>query len=660
MRTLLSVALITSFAGLAAAKPITIRDYRSLIGITNPQLSPNEKSVAFVKTAHDFKNDKDITTLCVVDLASKAIHTVTAPAENATSPRWSHDGSKIAFLKNNDDGTIAQICVVSSSGGSVKQITHVATGVQHFAWSPSGETFAFDSPDPVDIQGHDDIFDLGDDGYLTNSKPTPSHIWLVPSSGGKPRRLTHGTWSVMENPPPFAGTPTDPSWSPDGRYITFARQANADNSDTDLSQVAIVDVKSGDVKNVTSQTTYEYNPVFSDKMNAIAYIRPHDRPLGVMDAYAATLEGGEKNIASNLDRDCLTVNWLRNFDAVVVTANDGLLSTPILESFRGPVRYFKIGRRSVTDLTMGEDKMVFVASNGETPTELYYLPKLTSTPIQLTHLNEALRNYDFGRYYGFAWKTPDGEVNDGVLTYPVGYQEGHKYPLLVFIHGGPEAASLDEFLPGEGELLRHTMAGKGYFVFSPNYRGSDELGRKHEQGIFGNPGVGPASDILSGIDELVKEGLVDPNRITVAGHSYGGYLTCWLISHDHRWKSGSVLDGAVDWANEYNFSSDGNLAWTRDSLGGTPSDPATADLYKSGSPITYAGDITTPTLIISGTSDETVPITESYRLYHALKDHHVPVRFVGVPGAHHMPSDPVRYERFWQITEDWILAHDRT
>ena len=258
MRPIAISALILIAIGMAVAKPISIRDYRSLVGITNPQLSPDEKSVAFVKTVHDFKNDKDITTICLINLGTKAIRTVTAPVENATSPRWSHDGRKIAFLKNNDDGTIAQICVVPASGGPAKQVTNVKTGVQQFAWSPSGESFAYVSPDPVEIKGHDDIFELGDDGYLTSTKPTPSHIWLVPSSGGTPKRLTHGSWSVMENPPPFAGTPSDPSWSPDGQWITFARQANSDNSDTDLSQVAVVNVKTGDVKLLTSQSTYEY------------------------------------------------------------------------------------------------------------------------------------------------------------------------------------------------------------------------------------------------------------------------------------------------------------------------------------------------------------------------------------------------------------------
>ena len=125
-----------------------------------------------------------------------------------------------------------------------------------------------------------------------------------------------------------------------------------------------------------------------------------------MDAFAATIDGAEKNIASNLDRDCLTVTWLRNFDSVVVTANDGLYSKPMLENFRGPVRHFQLGRRSVTDLTAGQDKMVFVASNGETPHELYLLPTLTSAPVQLTTLTMPSVTTISGATMGLPGKPP--------------------------------------------------------------------------------------------------------------------------------------------------------------------------------------------------------------------------------------------------------------
>jgi len=160
---------------------------------------------------------------------------------------------------------------------------------------------------------------------------------------------------------------------------------------------------------------------------------------------------------------------------------------------------------------------------------------------------------------------------------------------------------------------------------------------------------------MSGIDELVQRGLVDPSAIAVGGHSYGGFMTAWLISHDQRWRCAVVADGAVDWRDTYNLTEVGNMAWARDSLGGTPMDPESADLYRTGSPITYARDIT----ILSGTADQVVPISESFALYHALRDRHVQTRFYGIPGAGHYPDDPVRIEQYDLLIRDWILRHTK-
>jgi len=259
----------------------------------------------------------------------------------------------------------------------------------------------------------------------------------------------------------------------------------------------------------------------------------------------------------------------------------------------------------------------------------------------------------------FTWTAPDAEKCDGVLTYPVHYVQGRKYPLMVFIHGGPEAASIASYIGFEGDLLRQSFAGQDYFYFEPNYRGSDNLGNAHMHKIYQDPGAGPASDVLSGIAALEQEGLIDAARVSVAGHSYGGYMTAWLIGHDHRWLSATVGNGVFDWMDTYNLSASGNLAWTRDSLGGTPSDPKSADLYRTGSPITYAGQITTPTLILSCAVDEQAPLTQSFALYHRLKDHDVPVTFIMVPGERHTPKSPARYENYLSAIADWIRQHDR-
>ncbi|HKI85232.1 MAG TPA: prolyl oligopeptidase family serine peptidase, partial [Thermoanaerobaculia bacterium] len=240
---------------------------------------------------------------------------------------------------------------------------------------------------------------------------------------------------------------------------------------------------------------------------------------------------------------------------------------------------------------------------------------------------------------------------------PDGYQAGKRYPLVVYSHGGPEAASIAGFDSGEIGPLRDLFAADGYIVFEPNYRGSDNLGTAHEHAIFRDPGAGPDSDVISGVEMLEKKGIVDSSRIAAVGHSYGGYMTAWLISHQHFWRCAVVADGAVDWSEEYNLAGAGNLAWTRDSLGGSPWNKESAELYRTGSPITYAGQITTPTLILSGTADITVPITESFTLYHALESRHVPVTFIGLPGGRHSPHDPVHRELYYQRINEWVVSH---
>jgi dipeptidyl aminopeptidase/acylaminoacyl peptidase len=301
--------------------------------------------------------------------------------------------------------------------------------------------------------------------------------------------------------------------------------------------------------------------------------------------------------------------------------------------------------------------VALVLSNEVTAPELYVMANVTAKPVKLTSLNSALAAYQYPTAKEFTWRAGDGEKSDGIVTYPAGYTRSKKWPLVVYLHGGPEAASSQIFGGGEIGRLRYGLASRGYIVFEPNYRGSDNLGNAHEHGIYRDPGDGPGNDVMAGVTALEAQGSIDTSRIAVVGHSYGGYMTTWLIGHQHIWRSAVVADGMVDWREEYDLAADGNLAWTRDSLGGTPMDPQAASLYETGSPITYAGAITTPTLILSGTADQTVPITESFELYHALHDRGIPVRFIGIPGAHHSPHKPVETDRYYTLILDWVANH---
>jgi dipeptidyl aminopeptidase/acylaminoacyl peptidase len=637
---------------LVAALALTLADVRHLVSIEDAQISNDGSRVAYVQGLADFVHDRYDDSLRVVSVHGGAPRTIAVGTPKLESPRWSPSGESVAYLAKAKD--TEQLFVVAGAGGAPRQLTHGANDVEQFAWSPNGTQLAYVTQDvPADAKAvarGENLFDVHDDGYLTSAEPLPSHIWLVSSHGGPARRLTEGSWSVMEAAPPFVGAATDPSWSPDGRSIVFTKQADADDSDSDQTTIAAVDVATGTIRAIGSHPKYEYQPVYSPTNDMVAYLSPRGPgPISDLDLFIASAAAA-RDATADFDADVLQAAFVPNSDALVLLAPQGVTNTLWIKPAQGEARRLDLGPLSPESFSIARNGTIaFVGSRTDLPAEVYVTSTQGAAPARLTFANRYFERFSFGRSEEIVWTAPDGQRSDGLLTYPVNFVATQKYPLVLRIHGGPEASTTRGF-----EVLRQLFAARGCLVFEPNYRGSDNLGSAHEHAIFRDPGSGPGSDVLAGIAAIEKMGIVDTSRIAVTGHSYGGYMTTWLIGHDHRWKAAVIGDGMVDWVTEYDESAAGNLAWTRDSLGGTPRDPAAADLYRTGSPITYASQITTPTLIISGTADETVPAAESYELFHALNDRGVPVRFVAIPGAHHFPTDPVHIEGYDRVTLDWV------
>ncbi len=644
---------------------LTLMALRALVSFSDPRLSPDAARIAYVRTTRDRRNDRTANAIVVVRVDGAGSRTIDGPF--ASSPRWSPDGTRLAYLRHTAKHDEDQIVVVQLGGGTRRTVTHAPRGVQQFAWSPDGRQIAYVTPDAAPnaaaAKHKDDLFELGDDGFLTDKPLVPSHLWLQSASGGAARRLTHGAWSVYEAVAPFVGGTSDPSWSADGRTILFTREPDPHDAVTDRSWPAVVDVKTGAVRDLGTTRRYVYDPVFAPRGDRYAYLKPHGPgPISVLDAFVASRAGDDgTDRTPSFDRDLYTLRW--SGDALIATAADGMQQAIVRIPPSGQAQRINAGGLSVDDVDAARNGTIaFVGSSPTHPQEVYVLTRANARPRAITQANAALRRLAFGRVETVRWTAPDGMVSEGLLVHPVHERAGVKYPLLIWQHGGPEAAVNTAFTEGTDESwpIGQLAAAHGWYAFLPNYRGSDDLGTAHEHAIFADPNVGPMSDVIAGVSAVEKRGAVDTSRECIGGHSYGGDMTAWIIGHDTRWRCAVLGDAAVDWLEAYDLSGNGNLAWTRDSLGGSPwQSAAMMQRYREDSPITYATQVRTPTLILTGLADQVVPFSESWAFYHALRENDVPVHLIGIPTAHHTPRDPVRLESYEQHILDWLDQHLR-
>jgi dipeptidyl aminopeptidase/acylaminoacyl peptidase len=645
----------------AADKPtMELNDLDKLVRPSDPQISPDGKSIVVVVSRANLEKDKYVSELNLVDIATQETRVLTRERDMVTQPRWSPKGDRLAFIGMRGSGEKAhpQILIMPMNGGDAAALTDAPHGVQHYAWSPDGKHIAYATEDEPankkEIDKHNDGFEVGDNDFLTTAAPQPTHVWLIESAGGKARRLTSGSWSLPTVPPP--GSPSSPlSWSPDGKSLAIVRQAQPHFGDSDFCSVQILDVATGSLRPLTGKTMFESVPAFSPDGTRVSYWYPRDAdPNNVNEICVAPAAGGEGNCISRpLDRCLYRSIWMPDSRSILTGANDHTRVRLWLQPLEGPARQLDLGQVNPSwsfwiDVNTGPyGAIAFTGSEPNRPSELYYLASVNDRPRRLTNFNHAIAGKTLGKVESIEWQGPDGFNEDGVLIYPPNFNGNKKLPLVLLIHGGPQAASTESFA-----AFGQIMAAHGYLVFSPNYRGSDNLGNSYQRAIVNDAGAGPGRDVMAGIEAVKKKGIVDETRIGVTGWSYGGYMTSWLIGHYQIWKAAMAGAAVTDWDDQYNLA-DFNVT-ARYSFGGSPWTADFAKAYREQSPIHYARQIRTPTLILSTTGDARVPVTQSYRLYHALKDNGVKTKFIAWPVPGHFPSDPVRAKDVYSRWVGWM------
>jgi dipeptidyl aminopeptidase/acylaminoacyl peptidase len=646
-----------TFSGIASAGAATIgeSDFARVITVASPAIAPDGKrAIALVKRIL-WDDDKRSTDLIAIDLATGAQQTLLPHRAGLSDPAFSPDGTQIAFLA--DDAakdSHSQIFVMPSAGGAPHQVTSGKADVEQFAWRPDGAAFAYAASDPdPDRTGSDrfrDSFIFTTEPIVARESPQPIHLFTIAARGGESEQLTSGSQSVASGE-----AESTLSWSPDGTAIAFTLVPNAILNDQSYSRVAVVDVATHGLRTITGNAAWEEDPRFSPDGAHIAYACAKGDPqINLSELCVTTPQGGTGHpISTVINRPLADAAWLPGSKGLLAVVPDRASIALYRISLDGRATRVETGSLELGSALDGavaaDGTMVFVGSNVKQPPELFARSP-DGAMKQLTNFNASIASLDLASAQRITFTSAMGIEGDGVLYYPPEYRTGTKYPLVVYIHGGPTSSSTLAF-----NFWAQVMAARGWLVLQPNYRGSDDLGITYQRAVLYDLETGPGKDIMAALDSVRARGIVDGSRIAVCGWSYGGIMTAWMISKYHIWRAAVSGASVNDWITDYGTADD-SLS-DADLFHGSPFVGSNAAEWRRASAISYAADVTTPVLILSDVGDNRDSFATSSMYWRALRDNHKDATLRVWPVNGHFPSDPVRSADVYHYWIEYIAAH---
>jgi dipeptidyl aminopeptidase/acylaminoacyl peptidase len=640
------------------AAPSTIQedDYQRLVGVSSPVISPDGKRVVVLVSRTSWNDDTRDQELILVDVATRAQRVLTYGRKGLSDPAFSPDGTKLAFIANEGTGddVHSQVFILPFDGGDARPMTSAKDGVTQFAWRPDSEAIAYGASDPkTERKGSDrfrDSFVFTTEPITDREEPRPVHLFVAYLSGKPAEQLTTGSQSVA------AGEAESTlSWSPDGKTLAFVNTPNAILNDESFSRVALLDVATHNIRYLTTHAAWESNPLFSPDGKHIAYeYSKGDPQVNLAEAWVTTPSGGEgTSLSAPIDRPVEDFVWSTDSKSLIVVVPDKTGRALYKATLNGLLSRIDLGELVVVpeiERSIGpNDSMAFISASTKQPPELYYRDGAGAI-AKLTDFNAAIAALTLGSAERITYPTSTGITGDAVLVTPPDFRADQKYPLVVYIHGGPTSVSARTF-----DFYAQVMAARGWLVLRPNYRGSDNLGLAYQRAVLYDPEEGPGKDIIAALNAVRARGFVDDRRIAVSGWSYGGVMTAWMISKYHIWSAAVSGASVNDWTTDYGVADD-SLA-DADLFHGSPFVEGNRDEWRRASAITYAADVTTPVLILSDVGDNRDPFATSSMYWRALRDNHKDATLRVWPVNAHFPSDPVRIADVYHYWIDFIAEH---
>lgn len=642
-------------------------DIFNLEYVSEVQVSPNGKYVAYVRRSNDIMSDSSRANVWLASVDGKSHRPLLSSKKSYYSIRWSPDGSRLAYLSNEEGKP--QLYVRWMDTGQTALVTNVTSNPSNITWSPDGKHIAFtmsvDAKEkPLDIK-----MPKKPDGakwspsfqYITKARyqadgrgilePAYTHIFIVPADGGTARQLTSGNYHHNGRL----------SFSPDSDKIYFSAN-RSDNWEYEPVEGDIFSVDMmGNIEQLTNDKGLESSPVVSPDGKYIAYARRDDEKVMYKNSYLYVMKSDGtdvKNLTKDVDNSVSNFHWKDNKHVYFQQSVRGLAQVDVV-SLSGSV---KAVAKGLGGTTLGRpyvfgtyhavgDVVAYTKGRTDRPADLYVT---TRNERQLTAPNEdVLGHKQLGEVKEIVYPSSiDGEEIQGWYILPPNYDSSKTYPLILEIHGGPNLAYGPVFTV---ELQR--MAAEGYVVFYDNHRGSTGYGERFAlllQGKYSSEY--DFSDHMSGVDALIEKGIADPERLFITGGSAGGIASAYAIGLTNRFKAAVVAKPVINWLSKV-LTADSGLYQIPFQFPGKPWD--NVEHYWKRSPLSLVGNVTTPTMLITGVEDKRTPMSETEQFYQALKIQKVDSVLVKVPGSPHgIASKPSRMIGKVENILAWFKKYD--
>jgi len=612
---------------LILAATLTIEDYATLPQPSSPRWSPDGKRIAYVLTKADLEKSAYDSDVWIIDADGTNGRQLTRARGADFRPRWSPDGKTIAFLSDRDGRNA--IWLLDPTGGEPRKLAEGPTPLREYEWSPDGKSIAFTRIDEM-TPDEEKRAKEKDDARVVGEGKKYVHLYLANVDSGNIRRLTGGPFSIWTF-----------DWSPDGKTIAFDRGPGTGLDDLYRTDIYAVTVENGAIAPLVARRGFDRNPTYSPDGKWLAFTTSagvHDW-LVEHEVHVMPAKGGESHsVTKAYDRTPETIFWSGNALWVEGPYNTTTQLYRVNADGSGWTNTTNVAGM-IGDANVHRDHAVYIQQSPVDPPELYV------DKTQLTHHNDAYRAKELGETRLIRWKNPqDGLEIEGLLTLPVGYRDG-RVPLLTFVHGGPASRFDQGYLGYLGHVYApQVLAANGYAVLRPNPRGTGGYGAAFRRANRNDWAGMDWIDINAGIDKVIADGIADPDRLGMMGWSYGGFMSAWAIGHSDRFKAISVgapvtdllsFHGTTDIRDfiTHYFDETASLDELRHA-------PLSLDLLRAHSPLWHLKKTNAKVLIQHGEADDRVPLSQGTMLYRILDELGVDVRMVTYPRTPHVPREP--------------------